>query len=453
MAGAGLSLGSCSDGSGPPDPSARAALPQPATLLAGGASLVAAGAASGMLRYNGVAPGPTIRARRGEQAHLRLINQLSDATIVHWHGLIVPSHADGHPRDAIPAGASFDYAYPLVQRAGTFWYHPHAHQETASQVHRGLAGFFLVGDGEEDALALPSGPREILLLLQDRDDDPSSAFMYAPTAGDLHRGLLRGTAYGNVVRQPTLTVSGGRYRFRILNASHARVYRLALSNGTALTVIGNDGGLLPAAAQVNDVWLGVGERIDLLLDFTNVAPNTRLMLQSLTFDAPAEAGEAAPQGMAMDLLELVRSGANGASGPALPAALSDVTPLAAPAAERTFAFSSQGDVHRINGLTFDIDRVDVSVPLGQVERWTFRNETDLPHPVHVHGTHFQVQTRSGGRNTVYEYERGWKDTVLLMPLETVDVLIRFAEYRGLFLIHCHNLEHEDHGMMLNVEVT
>ncbi|MEO8227457.1 MAG: multicopper oxidase domain-containing protein, partial [Gemmatimonadota bacterium] len=110
-------------------------------------------------------------------------------------------------------------------------------------------------------------------------------------------------------------------------------------------------------------------------------------------------------------------------------------------------------MHRINGLSFDMDRVDVQVPFGQVERWTFRNESVHPHPVHMHGTHFQVMTRLGGRGTVYPYERGWKDTVLVMPLETVEVLIQFNAYRGLFLLHCHNLEHEDLGMMLNVEVT
>jgi FtsP/CotA-like multicopper oxidase with cupredoxin domain len=96
--------------------------------------------------------------------------------------------------------------------------------------------------------------------------------------------------------------------------------------------------------------------------------------------------------------------------------------------------------------------VDEQVPLGQVERWVFRNESALPHPMHLHGTQFQVESRTGGRGTVYPYEAGWKDTVTVFPLETVTVLVRFDRYRGLFLLHCHNLQHEDLGMMLNVEV-
>jgi FtsP/CotA-like multicopper oxidase with cupredoxin domain len=96
--------------------------------------------------------------------------------------------------------------------------------------------------------------------------------------------------------------------------------------------------------------------------------------------------------------------------------------------------------------------VDEQIPLGQVERWVFTNDSTLPHPVHLHGTHFQVESRIGGRNVVYPYEAGWKDTVLLMPLETVSVLVRFDRYPGIFPLHCHNLQHEDMGMMLNIEV-
>jgi FtsP/CotA-like multicopper oxidase with cupredoxin domain len=157
--------------------------------------------------------------------------------------------------------------------------------------------------------------------------------------------------------------------------------------------------------------------------------------------------------MAMDLLEIIRDQSAGTAAPPLPAALSSLAPLGAPALDRTFVFSSTGAAgHSINGLSFDMDRVDLQVPLGQVERWIFANDSELPHPVHLHGTHFQVVARSGGRGGVLPYEAGWKDTALVMPLETVEVLVRFNVYRGIFLLHCHNLQHEDEGMMLNVEV-
>lgn len=455
VAGGGIpALSSCNPGTEPgDDPGARSPLLPPADLAASGATLTA-GAAAGAWLFNNHLPGPTVRARRGEQARIRLQNQLPDPTIVHWHGLLVPAGADGHPRDAIGAGASFDYDFPIVQRAGTLWYHPHAHHRTAEQVQRGLAGFFIVADDEEDALGLPSGAQEVLLLLQDRDGDPALAYAYAPTDADLHSGMLRGVPFGNGVRLPALNVAGARYRFRVVNASHARVYRLGLDSGAALTVIGNDGGLLPAAAEVDSVFLGVGERIDFLIDFAALPAGTRLMLKSLAFSVPTAPGDRYPQGMEMDLLELVRGDGPGAAAAQLPGSLSSVSALAAPAAERTFIFRStdQAEMHQISGRSFQMDRVDEQIPLGQVERWVFRNDSTLPHPVHVHGTHFQVASRVGGRNRVFPYEAGWKDTVLVMPLESVEVLIQFSVYRGLFLLHCHNLQHEDLGMMLNIEV-
>ncbi len=454
-------LGSC-DATRPSDPARRSPLARPADLsmtaatltAAAGTAQIAEGEPSAALLFNGSLPGPTLRARRGAQATLRLVNGLPDPTIVHWHGLLVPAGADGHPRNVIGAGATYDYAFPIVQRAATLWYHPHAHHRTAEQVHRGLAGFLIVSDDEEDALGLPSGPQEILLLLQDRDGDPARAYAYAPGGADLHRGMLRGVPFGNGVRMPTVMVTGTRYRFRVVNASHARVYRLALDSGAPLTVIGNDGGLLPAAVQVAAVDLGVGERIDFLVDLAAVPAGARVMLRSLPFGVPEASGKW-PQGAAMDVLELVRAGAAGSAAPPLPAVLSTVPPLGAPVAERTFVFrSTEGaGMHRINDLSFDMERIDLSVPLGQVERWVFRNESALPHPVHLHGTHFQVAARSGGRGAVLPWEAGWKDTVLVMPLESVEVLVRFDAYAGLFLLHCHNLQHEDLGMMLNVEVT
>ena len=458
-------LSSCdnsSTGPGSGEP-VRSPLITPATLPIAAASLTAGPGTVRLSRvewapswqFNRELPGPTIRARLGEYARIRLLNGLPEPTIVHWHGVLVPASMDGHPRDAIAPGASFDYEFPIVQRAGTFWYHPHAHHLTAGQIHRGLAGFFIIGDDEEDALGLPAGDQEILLLLQDREGDAAGAFRYSPDAADLVSGMLRDVPFGNGVRRPTLQVSGQRYRFRVLNASHARIFRLGLSSGAALTVIGNDGGLLPSPVQVDSMFLGVGERADVLVDFAPYPAGTRLTLKSLPFTVVFSPEARHPQGLEMDLLELVRTGAAGPGDPPLPAVLSSVPPLVSGGApDRTFVFQSTGtgDMHQINGLTFYMNRVDEQIPLEQVERWVFTNDSTLPHPVHLHGTQFQVESRIGGRNVVYPYEGGWKDTVLLMPLETVSVLVRFDRYPGIFPLHCHNLQHEDMGMMLNVEV-
>ena len=458
-------LSSCDNspaGPGDGDP-IRSPLIMPATLPVGAASLVAAPGTARLSRdelspawlFNRELPGPTIRARQGEQARIRLMNGLLEPTIVHWHGVLVPASMDGHPRHAIGPGASFDYEFPIIQRAGTFWYHPHAHHLTAGQIHRGLAGFFIIGDDEEDALGLPSGDGEILLLLQDREGDAAGAFRFSPDSVDEVTGMLRDVPFGNGVRRPTLQVSGRRYRFRILNASQARIYRLGLNNGAALSVIGNDGGLLPSPVEVDSIFLGVGERADVLIDFAGYPPGSRLTLKSLPFSVEFSPEARYPQGLEMALVELVRTAETGPNDSPLPAVLSNVPPLVIGAApDRHFVFQSTGagNMHQINGLAFDMNRVDERIPLGQVERWVFTNDSAIPHPVHLHGTHFQVESRSGGRNQVFSYEAGWKDTVLVMPLETVAVLVQFDRYPGIFPLHCHNLQHEDMGMMLNVEV-
>jgi blue copper oxidase len=455
-------LSSCDrwTGPGPLQPS-RSPLLTPATLSVAGTTLIAApgvtsiaGESTDAWLFNGLLPAPSLRARRGDQARIRLLNQLPEPSIVHWHGLLVPAHADGHPRFAVEPGGGLEYEFPIVQRAGTFWYHPHPHHHTAGQIQRGLAGFFIVTDDEEDSLHLPAGSREVLLLLQDRDGEAGLAFDYAPTSADLHTGMLRNTPFGNGVRLPSLAVNGARYRFRVLNASQARVYRIALEDGSPIAVIGNDGGLLPAVAEVDSIYLGIGERVDFLVDFAAYPVGSRLMLKSLPFAVPFAPESGSRQGVEMDLLQLVRAEGASAADPPLPAILSSPPTLGAVAAERTFVFEStdHADMHQINGRSFDVDRVDEQIPMGQVERWVFRNESALPHPVHLHGAHFQVESRIGGRNLVFPYEAGWKDTVLVMPLETVAVLVVFDRYRGIFPLHCHNLQHEDQGMMLNVEV-
>lgn len=436
--------------------------------------------------FNGGLPGPTIRARRGERAGILLRNELPEPTIVHWHGLHVPMAMDGHPRLAIAPGATYRYDFAIEQRAGTYWYHPHAHMRTAPQTYQGLAGLLIVEDDEEAALGLPAGERELLVVLQDRrtGGGGAGAFTYAAAGPDLMQGFLGDTAFGNGVPAPTMAVDAALHRVRVLNASNARIYRLALDGGAPLVVIGNDGGLLPAPATVPWVDVAPAERVDLLVDLRGVAPGARVMLRSLAFTIPGlmamggmggmgrgmggmgrgmggmgrgaaggGAGRALPQGEPMDLVELTVERRASEQG-TIPARLPAIRGYAGErvAHERTFTFRSRMMRHTINGREFDLGQVDERVPLGRLERWTFVNDDVLAHPVHVHATHFQVAARRGGRAAVLPWERGWKDTVLVNPGEAVDVLVRFDANPGLFLLHCHNLEHEDGGMMLNFEV-
>jgi len=380
--------------------------------------------------YNGLMPGPTLRADRGDTARITLSNQLTEPTITHWHGMVVTHENDGHPMEAIPPGGTYSYDFPVIQRAALNWYHPHPHMLTGEQVALGLAGAFIVNDAEEGALGLPGGSYEVPLVIRDAKLSSTGNLIYKPRSG----GFLGDTVLVNGTRDPYLGVDSALYRFRILGGANARIFRLALSNGAPFTLIGNDGGLLGSAVQVAQIDLAPGERVDVLVDFRGLAVGTRITLRDL------RAG--------WDLLEF--RVAHQVSVPAsVPTTLSSITKLSNPVRTRTFSFDGMS---KINGLEYDMHRIDFQVPFGDVERWRFITSGNAPHPVHVHGASFQIRSRTGGRGRLFPWESGWKDTVLLEDRETVEILIRFAAYKGEYVIHCHKLEHEDMGMMANFEV-
>lgn len=396
----------------------------PATVDIGGGRL------SSVLAYNGYFPGPTFRANAGDQANIQFTNGLADSTSVHWHGMVVPTEADGQPQDLVAPGAAKSYQFPIVQRACLNWYHPHPHMETGSQVVRGLAGAFIINDAEEAALGLPSGAYEVPLIIRDVNYDSAGNILYNPTSS----GYLAKNPMVNGTRDPYLNVDTALYRFRVLNGASARVFKIALSNGAPFVLIGNDGGLLESAVSISQIEFSPGERLDLLIDFRGLALGTTVMLQDVS--------------TGWGLVEFRVTG-QVTDNHTIPTALSTITQLSDPVTTRTFSFDG---MTRINGLEYDINRIDFQVPFGQTERWRFTTNGNAPHPVHIHGASFQVQSRARGRNTVFPWERGWKDTVLLNDRETVEILIRFDGYRGRYVMHCHKLEHEDQGMMTNFEV-
>jgi FtsP/CotA-like multicopper oxidase with cupredoxin domain len=314
----------------------------------------------------------------------------------------------------------------------------------------------IVGDAEEDALGLPSGAREVPLILQDRRLDGSGVPVYLPSGPDFMAGYMGSEPFGNGIRRPYLEVDSALYRFRILNGSNARIFRLGRSDGRTLVLIGNDGGLLASPETVTSVDMGPAERADILVDLSASAVGDRVMLRSLAFAIPGGGGFMGGgnlQGQPMDLLEL-RLTRRVEETVRIPGQLS--TPRfpqpADSVRERSFRFTSMMMNHQINGKSFQMDRVDELVPFGDTEIWSFINDSFFPHAVHLHATQFSVLSRTGGRGSVQPWEQGLKDTVLTYPGETVRVAVRFSAQRGLFLLHCHLLEHEDMGMMLNVMV-
>jgi len=437
--GGGALLQGCGSNPTLPEPETRPTLRTPRDIDAAGA-LLAAGAAeldlgshaSRAWGYNGALPGPTLRARVGDHVQISVLNQLSENTTVHWHGLVVPTAMDGHPADAVPPAGSYVYEYPVVQRAAMNWYHPHPHGRTGQQVWRGLAGALIVADPAAER-GLPAGDREIPLLLRDGLLDDSGQLEYrrrdSGMVGDFP--LINGVPY------PAITLAPALYRLRVLNAANARVFRLGMSNASRMTLIGNDGGLLERSMDVNAIELGPGERVDVLVDLSGEATGSRISLRCLR--------------ARWDLLEVYVSGERD-QGWGAPSAFAPIPrlPVSPGARRREFRFEGH---RRINGLEYHMDRIDFRVPRGDTEIWGLESSGGAPHPVHVHGASFQVLSRSGGRAQVFPWEQGWKDTVLLEDDERVEVAIRFDAYAGVYLLHCHKLEHEDAGMMLNFEVT
>lgn len=403
--------------------------------------------------------GPTIRANTGQTVNVSLQNNLSEETNIHWHGLILPENMDGHPKDVTSSGNSIQYALPIIQRAGTYWYHPHPHGLTAKQVFMGLAGMFIVNDEEEAALNLPSGEFEVPLIIQDKRFQ-GDQLDYSPTSEEIMSGYLGEQVTVNGIHAPYLNVAATWYRLRILNGSTARVYKLAITGGLKIHVIGSDGGLLRSPETVSEILIGPGERLDVLVDFSQLSVGKEAYLVSNSFS------QYNAQGRQSFKLMKFRVDRGSSLQFTLPSGLSDILVLdhTQSVKTRTFDISAMaggegghgGEMgrHSINGRTFVMERVDETVRAGTTEIWEFDNMMgDEIHPMHIHGVQFQVLHRMGGRNEVMASEKGWKDTVLLMPGEKVRVIMTFPQYTGVFVFHCHNLEHEDDGMMLNYQIT
>ncbi len=416
------------------------------------------------LGFNGAVPGPTIRHASGQKLDIQFKNNVGQKSIIHWHGLIVPPAMDGHPKDAISNG-SYNYQFKLDQRAGTYWYHPHPHKITGEQVYRGLAGFFIIEDEEEKALGLPSGNYEIPLVIQDRRANESGEIVYNPTMPEqMMSGFLGDIILVNGMPVPFHEVEAGTYRLRILNGSNARIYKLAFENDMPITVIGSDGGLLPEAVETHNLLIAPGERADILVDFSQVTDKNRVQLISKPFDVPGSGmmggmqnmmgGDAPEQGAGFALLEFRIGESSGQKPVELPNMLSESNFPTESDTNRTRTIRLAMEMmngHTINGRKFEMTRVDERVEQGSTEIWEFINNSNVPHPMHVHAVQFKVLERTGSRGLL-PTESGWKDTVLVMPGETVRVIMNFYAAKGLYVYHCHNLEHEDSGMMANMEI-
>lgn len=560
--------------------------------------------------------GPLMRFQTGQKIRIHLRNELDEPTITHWHGLNVPALMDGHPMYALDKGQTFVYEFEMKNRASMILYHPHTHGITGRQVYHGLAGAMLVSDAEEQNLGLPSGEYEIPIVIQDRLFDEQNQLIYVRHMHDRMTGFHGDRILVNGRPDFSVDVASRAYRLRILNGSNARIYKLAWDDGSPLTVIGVDGGLLEAPVTRPYLMLAPGERLDVWADFTGRAVGSQLVMRSRPFtgvlpkmgmgmmggmgmggmggmggmrhrgDEKPKEGEHAMGGgmgmmgggMGMGMMSnklpvgsdypifTVRVTRQVSDSPKLPAHLSKFTrysleDTANPDKPVPLGISEAPGAMLLNGRPYAPNDFLPSerIPYGTVQLVQIfhahggegghggaaasggesgghgaegkpaeaqaggmqhgmmgggmgmgmmgggmqhgggqgmgmmggmrHGGEDKPaegghamegdkggmgggmgmmggmggmgmmmsmaHPIHLHEEPFQILSRTIGAGEADDYatvregfvDSGWKDTVLVMPGEKVRILKPYKSYKGVFMVHCHNLEHEDMGMM------
>ena len=389
--------------------------------------------------YDGVYPGPTILARKGRAAIVRQSNRLAFDTNVHLHGGYVPAAHDGHPMDVIRPGAKFDYSYPNDQDAAFLWYHDHAHGRTARTLYYGLLGAYVLQDEREEELELPRDEYDVPLILADHAFNKDGSFRYAENV-DL--GFRGDTILVNGAVAPRMRVERRIYRLRFLNASNARSYELRLGQNRGMVQVASDGGLLERPVARTSVPLHPAERVELLVDFRQFRAGSEIVLHN-------DIGE--PSTKAVMRFDVVRGGAEEARIPS--GRMRTLERLPEPNATRRYDLSlatGSGIQWQIASRGFDPARIDVRPRLGTSELWQWHNPSARVHPMHLHGMLFRIVERSTG--VVHPADRGWKDTIGVMPGETATVQPWFVPYPGKYVFHCHALEHADKAMMLQLEV-
>jgi spore coat protein A len=451
-----------------------------------------------------VYPGPTIEATSDQTVTVNWINDLRDTsapgtpkplrtdhllpvdlcphgaenlpkTVVHLHGTHTAADSDGHPEDTFLPGAQDTYTYPNGQLSTTLWYHDHALGQTRLGVYLGLAGFYLIRDATEEALGLPDGEFEVPLVIQDRSFHTDGSLQYPATVTETFFGetnLVNGRVW------PFQNVKQGKYRLRLLNGANSRHYTLQFCPGSNVSpcpspatfqLIGGDGGLLPAPVPLTEITLGPAERADVIVDFAPYAPATDVYLVN---SAPAPFPGTPGSGVVADVLKFVVQNQTGFTGAVPPALrpMEDLDENLAVATRHLELMKGPGDA--CSDFRWEVVSVKDGVPVGSmwldiveypeldtIEVWEFYNRSSMAHPMHIHLNFFQVLNHQnftvvddeivlqGSPSPPTPKEAGWKDTVLVNPLEVVRVVTRFEDYTGPFPYHCHILEHEDHEMM------
>jgi FtsP/CotA-like multicopper oxidase with cupredoxin domain len=410
--------------------------------------------------YNGITPGPTVKVNAGREVVMRQTNALprhptllyDPATSTHLHGSASLPQFDGYASDVTKQGFTKYYQYPDFQQARTLWYHDHGVHQTAENAYMGLAAQYHLHDDFERSV-LPQGEFDVPLTVKDAIFGTDGQLIFDDSSTS---SLMGDVILVNGVPWPKMFVKRRTYRFRLLNASVSRSYRLALSNNQPMKVVATDGGLVPVPMSVTQLRVGMAERYELVIDFSGLQPGQQVILKNLGLPNNVNFSSTAN----VMMFEVVADTPDPTNS-VIPARLaSDPTmDLKASDAVRTrrMEFRRENGHWTVNGRIWDdvvnsgLQLVEADPKLGDVEIWELVNKSGgWFHPIHIHLVDFKILDRNG--RPPFAFELGPKDVAYVGENESVRVLARFGPQRGRYMMHCHNLVHEDHDMMVQFRV-
>jgi len=417
---------------------------------------------------NGNILGPTLIINKGDDININVTNNLAQTTTIHWHGMHVSAANDGGPHTTITPGETWNPQFTVLDKAATYWYHPHLDEYTDEHVSKGIAGMILVKDTDEAALTLPRtyGVDDFPLVVQTKDFDGNNQIVHHSNADDV--------LMVNATINPTLDVPAQMVRFRVLNGSSQRVFNFGLSGNKAFYQIATDGGLKTAPLSLTRLQLSPGERTEIIVDFSGLnGQSLQLMSYASEFGNGIYGATNPGMNSAMQLTNYNPNALNGTDFTILelnviaqtvnpvttiPTSLVTITPYleANTDQSRTLTLQSvsggqnqlNGDF-TINGVGLDMNIINMTIPLNNTEIWTIQNNSPIAHPLHIHDIQYLILDING--NPPPASATGWKDTYLVPGGQgTMRIITKFTDFADdivPYMYHCHMLTHEDGGMM------
>ncbi len=416
---------------------------------------------------NGNILGPTLILNKGDFVDFKVNNQIGETTTIHWHGMHVSPENDGGPHTAIPTNTIWNPKFTILDKASTYWYHPHLHEKTNEHVSKGIAGMIIVRDNEEAALILPRtyGIDDFPIVIQTKDFDTNKEIIVPSNSDDI--------VMVNATIDAALNVPAQVIRFRLLNGSSMRVFNIGLDSNKNFYQIASDGGLLSEPANLTRLQLAPGERAEILVNFSGMQ-GERINMKSYASEFPNGIYGAANPGMGaglvldgynpnpingtdFNIMQFDIVGKNSTPISTIPSKLVNLTKIAEADSnitrELTMTAATTGPDQLngdflINNVSFNLNVINYEIPIDNIEIWSIRNQSAIAHPFHIHDVQFFILDRNGVAPVASELGR--KDVILVKPQETVRFITKFDDFSSAtvpFMYHCHMLYHEDRGMM------